>query len=536
MRAFLRITVIVMLSMALLVQAQDSELPSCSTAELSALHDRIDGISDLFETVSNIRTMDDLLAYSYSHLEWREGIWPSSPRCAQAFEIALLANQLIGDYVALIILNSYPGELEANPYSVGQDSGATRLQALMNELPPPANSVDAPPARTQRECTRAEREFVSSSLLPEYGSLTDIANDIDTPEDYLRYVRALLTWRQNSLSSYPPCAEAIEFAWLASQTAADIAAFIALDFMRVPEDANPYSEPGRLGTRRLGELDEELRAVALPDEVMQAIARELGTPGGGNWRRCSVDELETIENMLPTYQSLEDMAAGIKTLDDLLNYSHSQIEWRENLLAKLARCGEVLEIAWLISENIGDLAIMYALQFIDVPVDESPVRQQVMSNIPGISIWEQTLPSLMTAYDQSTDYGELPACTKAELDALASILIEHLGIFKNRGLMRSVDDLLKLVEEQLSWREFGWSQLPLCYGSFEIFLRSYWFASDNAVGVALALADVPDDANPYPEQQAIGKSHIESWYAIVDGIEAAPSADRESIAAEKSQD
>ena len=536
MRRITLLFVLAALTLVTIVQAQETDWPRCTAAELAALPPGLSEVTAFFESVQSIRTLDDLLAYSHAHIEWRERFWSNTPLCASAFEIYMLANQLIGDYVALIILNSYPGELEANPYSVGQDSGAARLQVLMNELPPPANSVDAPPARTLRDCTRAEREFVSSSLLPEYGSLTDIANDIETPEDYLRYVQALLTWRQNSLSSYPPCAEAIEFAWLASQTAADISALIALDFMRVPEDANPYSEPERQGTRRLGELGEELRAVALPDEVMQAIARELGTPGGGNWRRCSVDELETIENMLPTYQSLEDMAAGIKTLDDLLNYSHSQIEWRENLLAKLARCGEVLEIAWLISENIGDLAIMYALQFIDVPVDESPVRQQVMSNIPGISIWEQTLPSLLSAYEEKPVDSALPACSESELDTLAEILFEHLSIFKNRGYIRSSDSLLKLIEEQLSWREFGWSQLPLCYGSFEIFLRSYWFASDNAVGVALELADVPNDANPYPEQQAIGKSHIESWYAIVDGIEAAPSADRESIAAEKSQE
>ena len=265
--------------------------------------------------------------------------------------------------------------------------------------------------------------------------------------------------------------------------------------------------------------------------MIAAIERELGSPSGGNWRRCSADELESIQNILPEYRSLEDLAGKIDALDDLVAYSQAQIEWREDMLAQLARCGEVLEIAWLLSENSGDLAIMHALKFHDIPGDESPVFQQVMSNIPGIAIWEQTLPTLVDSYEKATEAGALPACTAAELDALAAILIEHLGIFKNRGYIKSVEDLLKLIEDQLNWREFGWSQLPLCFGSLEIFLRSYWFASDNAVGLALALSGVPDDANPYPEQQAIGKSHIERWYAIVDGVLPAPSAETPAQAA-----
>lgn len=269
----------------------------------------------------------------------------------------------------------------------------------------------------------------------------------------------------------------------------------------------------------------ELRAGALPDEVIAAFERDLGNPSGGNWRRCTVGELETIQHLLPTCHLLEDMAAGIETTDELIAYSQTQIAWRENLLTKLARCGEVLEIAWLISENIGDLAILRALQILDIPVEESPVFQQVMSNVPGISTWEGLLPSLLASYDERDDIGALPACTAEELGTLKIMLSTHLSVFKDYGDIRSTDDWLNFVLQQIAWREIGFSHLPLCYGSFETFLRAHWFASDNAIHSALIFADIPADISPFSEQFSLNEAHIESWYAIVEGVVAPPSAD-----------
>lgn len=532
MRLIILIACVAALTFMPAASAQESGLPPCTTAEIDAVHADLVEMTAFFHRASDIRTSDDLLVYSQSHIAWRDGYWATTPLCAESFEIALLANQLIGDFVALVLVNSLQDDGEVNPYRAVRKSGTVALQALMDALPPPAEPVDQRPARTLRDCSDAEFEYVSYTLLPAYGALADIANDVDTVEDFFGYINAQLAWRQDSLTRYPPCIDALEFAWLASQTAGDIAALFAYYFIGAPEDEIPYSEPERHGTLRLGELANELRAKALPDEVMRAIERELGSPSGGNWRRCTVSELETIQNLLPTYQLLEDMAAGIETTDDLVAYSQTQIAWRENLLTDLARCGEVLEIAWLISENIGDLAIMFALEFLDIAPSESPVFQQVMSNVPGISTWEGLLPSLLESYEQSTDIDALPACTEPELDALADILVEHLNIFKSRDRVGSVDELLDLVFHQLAWREFFFSRLPLCYGSFETFLRAYWYASDNAAGIALALADLPSEDNPFLDPLATNLAHVESWYAIVDGVVAPPSANTGSSESE----
>lgn len=539
MRTLLRITAIALLSIVSLAQAQGSNLPPCSDAELLGIHRIMPGIKELFDLAAEVQVMDDVLAYGRAHISWREHLWQTTPPCAEAFEAALLSNQLTADYVASLLVNARKESGDENPYTSWQFEGAERFDRLWNSLPPPdpasENAEETRDTTVLGACTDAERRDVSDTLLPEYDNLTDIANAVETFDDFLSFINSLLEWRAESLTQYPPCAESIEIAWLASQTASDIAALFAFHFVGVSADANPYSAPERLGTKRLGELDGVLRgspeavdeAGRLPNEVMQAIELELGNPGGGNWRRCSAEELETIQRLLPTYNSLEDMAAGIETIEDLLAYSHAQVAWRDNLHTKLARCGEVLEIAWLISENIGDLAIMNALKFLDIPFDESPVFQQVMSNVPGIDTWEGLLPTLHGSYERSRDEGALPPCTADELRALKTNLTAHLDIFKISGDIRSRDDLRQFINHQLAWREIYFSQLPLCYGSFETFLRALWFASDNAIGIALALTGVPDEDSPYPEQQSIGKSHIESWYAIVDGVVPPPSAETE---------
>ena len=232
MRTLLVIALMTALIPLSLAQAQENGLPPCTRAEFDAVYAGLGEMTAFFHRASDIRTTDDLLAYSRSHIEWREGYWANTPFCAESYEIALLANQLIGDYAALVLVNSLQDDGEVNPYRAERKNGTVKLQALMDALPPPVNPADPPPARTLRECTDSEYEFLSYTLLPASSELADTANDVDTVETFLGYVEALLAWRQQSLTRYPPCVEALEFAWLASQTAQRHSGAVRLLFHR----------------------------------------------------------------------------------------------------------------------------------------------------------------------------------------------------------------------------------------------------------------------------------------------------------------
>ena len=502
MRAILIFTVFALFAVTPIIQAQDGELPPCRPAEFDAVHTSLPEMTAFFHRASTVRTADDLLAYSNAHIEWRESYWSNTPLCAESYEIAMLANQLIGDFVALVLVNSFQVDVEVNPYRAERKNGTVRLQALMDALPPPSDTADQRPAGTPRECSDLEFDVLSYTLVAEYGELADVANLVETVEGFLDYADAHLAWRRDSLTRYPPCVDALEFAWLASQTAGDIAALFAYYFIGAPEDEIPYSEPEREGTRRIGELAEELRAKALPDEVMQAIERELGNPGGGNWRACSASELQTILNIIPEYETLVAMAAGIESIDGLLEYSAEMIQWRERLVSELAHCGEVLEVAWIMSEYLGDLAAINAHGFLNIPFDESPVFQQVMSNMGGVQTWSIILDDLVNQRESEPEAkpgsGDLPGCTASELDTINSILADHYALYDAAGVVETLEEYLAFTEAQLAWREANWARLPLCGDSFEYFLRMNWTNNDTTIGGVLHFfADVAYNDNPY---------------------------------------
>jgi len=535
MRTLLRITAIALLSIVSLAQAQGSDLPLCSEAELLGIHRIMPGIKELFDLAAEVRVMDDLLAYGRVHITWREHLWQNTPPCAEAFEAALLSNQLTADYVASLLVNARKESGDENPYTAWQFEGAERFERLWNALPPPdqASAEETREARMLRACTDAERSVVSDTLLPEYDNLTDIANAVETFDDALSFYRAFLKWRAESLTRFPPCAEAIEIAWLASQTASDIAMLFAFHFVGVPADANPYSAPERQGTKRLGELDGMLRgspeavdeAGRLPDEFKQADERQPRGSISSNWRLCSASELQTVLDIIPEYEALIATAGSIETMDDLLAYSSEMIDWRENLVFNLAHCSEALEVAWIMSETLGDLGAMHAYGFVGVPHGESPVFQRVMNNLGGIPTWSETLSAAAPQREQEPEAvlggSALPDCVASELDTINRFIADHYALHEATGAIDTLEESLAYSNAQTEWSAANWAQLPLCGDSFEYLLRLTWINSDVNIAVILHFfADVNYDDNPFWPQLSLGKERADALLNRLRGIEA----------------
>ena len=371
MRKSLLISLFALLVLLPAAQAMDSELPSCSSAELDSVSELMVGFHKLAAKADRLGTLDELLAYSQTHISWRDKLWSSLPHCSPAFETALLANQLSGDFVTAILLTPHRELFDENPYTSWQLSGTAELEERLDGLPPPSNLDDkvlepTSTLSTLVACTDKKRQYLLETTMADYGDLTDNATSVEDFDDFLNYIEAQFVWRRKSLSQYPPCAEAVEVAWLTSQTASDIATLFAFYFIGQSVDESPYSQPERASTERLRILTQDLRETSQFDEAMQTLLLQATTPSGGNWHRCSADELRSFAPLLTEYQYLENMAVEVLSLEQLLDYSIAQIQWRESLSSKLPQCGEVLEIAWIISENIGDLALLYALNFLDV--------------------------------------------------------------------------------------------------------------------------------------------------------------------------
>ncbi len=545
MRILTIVAAFALMATASSAQAEAGDLPACTAADLAALSHSIDGIYELFDRVGSFRVMDDVLAYGHAHLEWRHGMWSLAPLCAPAFEIAMLANQLIGDYVPLILLNSLPDDYGENPYKAGQRSGLARLDALLAELTPPPPAVDAPPARTLPACSADEIQLLLTSLFPDYRRLTTMANAIELTVDYLEFAEALQAWRATLLTRYPPCAEAIEYAWLASQTIGDVSALFAFHFMGLEIDEMPYDQPERQGTGRLGEIELSLRA-SLPSAgesgesplsgaadtftpelqaLVETMLYQAVTPSGSNWRACTANELLAIIDLIPNYDALTTRLTTVETMDALLDYSAAMVEWREGLVFDLPHCGEVLEVAWIMSEHLGDLALIYALFLIDVPVGESLLYQEVMNNLYGVRVWADILTDQLEQRQEGPEptlgSGNLPDCNASELDAINRMLADHYALYDATGVIETLEGYVAFTEAQLAWREVQWARLPLCGDSFEYLLRMNWTNNDTTVaGVLHFFADVPYEDNPFWPATASFKERADVLLNRLRGIEA----------------
>lgn len=533
MRLLMIVAAFALMATASSAQAEDGGLPACSAVDLAVMSNSIDAVYDLFDRVGEFRVMDDVLAYGRAHLEWRRGMWSRLPLCAPAFEIALLANQLIGDYLPLVLLNSLPDDYGENPYRAGQRSGLARLDALVADLPAPSSPAEAPPAGTLPACSAEETQLLLNSLSPDYRHLTTMANAIELTVDYLGFVAELQTWRGTGLVGYPPCAEAIEFAWLASQTIGDVSALFAFHFMGLSIEETPYDQPERQGTGRLGEIELTLRAslqsagetVESPQTgaetyspEMQALVETMGyqavTPSGSNWRACTANELLTILDLIPDYDALTTRLTKVETMEALLDYSAAMVDWRERLAFDLPHCGEVLEVAWIMSEHLGDLALIYALFLIDIAVSESPLYQEVMNNRYGVPVWADILSDQLEQRADGSEptlgSGDLPNCSSDEIDAINSILADHYALYDAAGTLESLAAYIAFNESQLVWRERNWARLPLCGDSFEYFLRLNWTNNDTTVaGVLHFHADVAYEDNPFWAQLPLFKERAD---------------------------
>ena len=90
--------------------------PKCSEKELDILFDDLQGLSQLQQQAFALERTDELIAYIQDYFEWRDKLWSALPGCAEAFEIAAVMLQLLGDYAAHVAMLAAGAPEDALPY------------------------------------------------------------------------------------------------------------------------------------------------------------------------------------------------------------------------------------------------------------------------------------------------------------------------------------------------------------------------------------------------------------------------------------
>ena len=91
-------------------------LPECSDRELDILFDDLQRLGQLQQQAFDLQWTDELNVYIQDYFAWRDQLWRALPGCAEAFQIAAVMLQMLGDYATSIALVAAGAPEDARPY------------------------------------------------------------------------------------------------------------------------------------------------------------------------------------------------------------------------------------------------------------------------------------------------------------------------------------------------------------------------------------------------------------------------------------
>ena len=164
-------------------------LPQCSNSDLDILFDDLQGFSQLQERAFALQRTDELILYIQGYFEWRDRLWTPLPGCAQAFQVAALMMQILGDYAAQIAMILAGAPEDAIPYPAQTDRNAVAFNQwhagvwapIEGPVATPGPSVtyyvDANGSAALRKCASSDCDIVALAADGEALNVVDDSGD-----------------------------------------------------------------------------------------------------------------------------------------------------------------------------------------------------------------------------------------------------------------------------------------------------------------------------------------------------------------------
>ena len=418
----------------------------CTDAQLQSLLDSVipefQRISATgFETIE-AETASEIVQYLEAMIAWRESLWASLPLCAEAYDLGLFMFNYASDISKISILDFAEVSRGSNPYQSEFFRGLVRFSEFMDWL-----EVAGEGYYKLLPCSESTIDLALYDVLKEQENLARIPGG--TVEDLAAYGESHIVWRKrlwSQLPKLPACAEAFETALLSIQITGDGAAFTSIarilyDFLEI---AQPYQDRVAAAENRLVELDSSLALVWKTESA--------SVPNG--LPSCLSAEIDGIADSLSAFSDLVEQGMVVETEDDLIDYIKAQFAWRAGLWTTLTGCAEVFEIAALMLQTAGDLAVKAAFDLAGVPADANPYSAQISQSLSLVEQWragEQILVGETTKEHQpvATKIYYVTANPYANIRSCASTNCEIVATAQNGEGLTVVDDSSDWYEVRL---------------------------------------------------------------------------------------
>ena len=445
-----------------------------------------------------VESLEELLNFSREQMTWRAENITGVPYCAEQLEIQALLIQLNGDFVARAGLELAAVPAEENPY-LRLPGDQERVDALTYSSETPGTD------NTQaRACTDAEKSDALHEDTADYTLMRNAIRTASVIENFIAYLEDQIAWRDTLWRELTLCAEVIELGLLMQKIHSGYASFLALHYAGATPEQNPFypqieADRAALQTLTLGILES-----AQADEPVAEQAE--GLPP------CDGTAMKALFDAMLVYQ--ERLGGGdSNTLDDLLEYSAEVVDWRENSLAGLPPCSDVIKTRLLMTQLTGDFVARSALDIAGVAEAENPYLR-----LPSDRERLETVGLSMLNADRAEAASEieLPACTQSEIDQLSVVIRLYLDSMGEDVFPNPFEQIPAYNDALLTWRAEGLSDLPPCADGVELGFALNEISGD--IATMLALSSAGADTDEIPQMRGASKA-FETVTEIIDRLD-----------------
>lgn len=497
MRIRLILVLVVLLSAAQVVTSRDSNLRSCTQAERGTLADMRPSFDALIKRGQIIQTREDFNAYIKSYFAWREDLRLQTPHCAEILEIALLMNQIASNQVARAALDRalQVGGLSTNenPFvfeEYGDGNLPDQLTARIERTQAELNDAEreSPEERGLPPCTDAELEVFYAEVFDPYFEQIEIARGDTSLAKLLEAIEAQLPWRADLWASLPACKDMYVLTWLLTQNATDMVVLFAFYLADMKAQFDLYNEETARISATIAEMSPAFLGEAVPDVALLDSA----LPG------CARSQVMGFVDVIVEYTELSAAAAEVASVDDVFAFGRRQFEWREKRLSNLPRCAEAFELGLLFDQSTGDVVLAMALLLAGVDQDDIPHMAAMQAGSARMSALVTPIIQGERAASDLPRRLPLGQCSDAQLALVTTeIEPEYRAIMEASAAAETFEDLLRLGELQIEFRESVWRRLPACEEAYDIAWLMYRVTGDDVLTWALLAAGAAEDEIPY---------------------------------------
>jgi len=515
MRILLVICLVTLLSIAPSAQAQGNLLPPCSDAALATLAEIQPAYETLIADLPSMSNRESFVPYIEAYFSWREQLWSQLPLCGEMLEIGVLMDRIASNLVAIPALNSalasasYP--MEWNPYNA-EDFGdgslpsqlASQLEAVaarLNDDTRVSTADSALPA-----CSDDDFDMFYAEVFDSYFSLIKTVQQRTTIGNLLTFNETLLVWRREVWSGLPACEGMAEITWHMTNSAGDMAVLLAFYLADKKPEFDLYSAENSRNSALIAEMTPAFLGKAVPD----------ATPPISTLPGCGHSQLQDFLTIVMEYAELAEAAAEVASFDDVLALGQRQFDWREKRLSDVPRCAEALELGLLIDQATSDVVLVMALFLAGVEEADIPHIAAMHAGTARMSALVTPILQGERARADAPVAAPLPQCTAAQLGLITTqIEPDFWAIVDASSVAETIEDLLRLGEMQIAFRENVWSRLPACPEAYDIAWLMYRVTGDDVLTWALLAAGADEEDIPQSASTRAGIGRLNTMLAEI---------------------